>query len=103
MSPAYVPPIEWLMKWYQSQCDGDWEHQNGIRIKTIDNPGWALDVDLSETPYAGQTVPPKLAERTENDWVFVEVKDNLFRARGGPGNLDELIKLFADFVEGGAD
>ena len=27
-----------LQSWYQSQCDGDWEHEFGIRIETLDNP-----------------------------------------------------------------
>jgi hypothetical protein len=100
MSSFDVQPIEWLMAWYRSQCDGDWEHQNGVRIGTIDNPGWSLDVDLAETPHAGRSVPQKLIERSEDDWIFAEVKDDVFRARGGPGNLSEMIKLFAAFVEG---
>jgi hypothetical protein len=88
------------MAWYQSNCDGDWEHQHGIRIGTLDNPGWYLDVNLEDTPKAGSILPSKLIERTENDWVAVEVKDNMFKAHGGPGNLSEMIKLFAAFVEG---
>jgi hypothetical protein len=30
------------MEWYTKQCNGDWEHSYGIRIDTIDNPGWSL-------------------------------------------------------------
>jgi immunity protein 53 of polymorphic toxin system len=95
-----MDPFDWLMSWYQSQCNGDWAHQHGVRIRTIDNPGWSLDVDLAETPYADRTVPQKMIERTEDDWVFVDVKDGCFRARGGPGNLSEMIRIFADFTEG---
>jgi Immunity protein 53 len=29
--------FEWLQKWYQSQCDGDWEHGKGIQIGTLSN------------------------------------------------------------------
>ena len=29
-----------LQKWYKSQCNGDWEHSFGIKIETLDNPGW---------------------------------------------------------------
>ena len=98
MSVFDTQPIELLMRWYQSQCDGDWEHQHGVRMGTIDNPGWRLDVDLADTHHAGRTMRPKLLERAEDDWVFVEVADDVFRARGGPGNLSELIKEFATFV-----
>jgi hypothetical protein len=99
VSSQDVPSIEWLMAWYRTQCDGDWEHQHGVRIGTLDNPGWSLDVDLAETPQAGKWLPQKMTERSEDDWVFVEVKDDVFRARGGPGNLSEMIDLFAAFVE----
>lgn len=98
MSVFDTQPIEGLMRWYQSQCNGDWEHQHGVRMGTIDNPGWWLDVDLADTHHAGRTVRPNLIERSDDDWVFVEVKDDVFRARGGPGNLSEMIKEFALFV-----
>jgi hypothetical protein len=92
-------PLAWLMAWYRSRCDGDWEHQNGIRIGTIDNPGWSLDVDLAETDHAACILPQKLIQRSDDDWVFFEMKESLFRARGGPENLSELIRIFADFIE----
>lgn len=87
------------MAWYRSQCDGDWEHQNGVRIGTLDNPGWSIDVDLAGTRQAGKSLPQKMTERSQDDWIFVEVKDDVFRARGGPGNLLEMLELFAAFLK----
>jgi hypothetical protein len=100
MRSQSVRPIEWLMSWYQSQCDGDWEHQHGVRTGTLDNPGWSLDVDLADTSQTGKSIPQTIIERSEDDWVFLEVKDDEFHARGGPGNLLEMIELFAAFIEG---
>lgn len=34
---------------YLSQCNGDWEHQCGLKIRTLDNPGWSIEIDLAET------------------------------------------------------
>jgi ribosomal protein L37E len=31
-----------LSDWYAAQCDGDWEHEFGIHIGTLDNPGWSV-------------------------------------------------------------
>jgi hypothetical protein len=31
--------FEWLQQWYADHADGEWEHQNGITIATLDNPG----------------------------------------------------------------
>lgn len=94
-----MAPIESLMAWYRSQCNGDWEHQHGVRLETLDNPGWSLDVDLAETEHAGKSLQQKMTQRSEDDWIFVEVKDDLFRARGGPRNLLELFELFVAFLE----
>lgn len=27
-----------LQRWYSSVCDGDWEHQFGVNVSTLDNP-----------------------------------------------------------------
>jgi hypothetical protein len=45
----YADNLEWLQQWYLSHCNEDWEHQYGISIKNIDNPGWHLSVDLVGT------------------------------------------------------
>ena len=92
--------LDFLAEWYRSQCDGDWEHQHGVHIGTIDNPGWSLDVDLVGTSLAEVTIAPKTIERTDENWMFVEVKDGKFRARGGPLNLTELASAFHEFVRG---
>jgi hypothetical protein len=31
--------LDFLHRWYAAQCDGDWEHEFGIRLTTPDNPG----------------------------------------------------------------
>jgi hypothetical protein len=37
------------LAWYKSHCDGDWEHSFGIDIKSMDNPGFWITIDLAET------------------------------------------------------
>jgi len=32
--------MERIQDWYRRQCDGDWEHSYGVKIETLDNPGW---------------------------------------------------------------
>ncbi len=41
--------VEQIQAWYAAQCDGGWEHQYGVSIETLDNPGWCVMVDLSGT------------------------------------------------------
>lgn len=35
--------IDWIKKWYLNHCNGDWEHNYGITIQTIDNPGVSIN------------------------------------------------------------
>jgi hypothetical protein len=41
--------LERLQRWYLGECNGDWEHSYGVRIDTLDNPGWIVTIDLHET------------------------------------------------------
>ncbi len=43
-----------LRKWYESQCNEDWEHQYGVTIGTLDNPGWTVTIDLVNTDLEGR-------------------------------------------------
>lgn len=98
MSKLSGDGLEWLMSWYRAACDGDWEHQYGVRIGTLDNPGWFLEVDLTETPAEHRTLQRSLIERAEDDWYVCETKDGKFVGHGGPGNLKEIIAVFRAFV-----
>jgi hypothetical protein len=88
-----------LEKWYVSQCNGDWEHQWGIDIGTLDNPGWTFKVDLMGTRKQGAALPLTRISRNERDWISYSVQDNRFEAACGPENLSETISLFLQWFE----
>lgn len=90
--------IEWLEEWYLSNCDSDWEHCYGIKIGTLDNPGWTIDIDLTGTEIEQAEFVPLRIERTDNDWIHCSVKDGVFVGRGGPRNLKEILSIFRDWV-----
>ncbi|MEV8403368.1 Imm53 family immunity protein [Streptomyces niveus] len=46
---AFWSRLDWLRNWYAQQCDGEWEHERGVRIATLDNPGWTVSIDLEES------------------------------------------------------
>ena len=83
-----------LQEWYSDQCNGDWEHTYGVKLDTLDNPGWILTIDLAETDLASLSVPRDRCTRSEFDWAQHEVVDGRFVACGGPFNLEELIRRF---------
>jgi hypothetical protein len=91
-----------LEGWYASNCNGDWEHQLGVRIDTLDNPGWSVDIDLAETRLSGKAFDRVRDERTEHDWVHCWIEKDVFKGRGGPENLGEILGLFLRWSAGGA-
>lgn len=88
----------WLQNWYKSQCNGDREHTYGIKITTLDNPGWKITIDLNETPYEILSIDSGLIERDENDWIHYKTENSKFIASGDLDKLDFLIGIFRDIV-----
>lgn len=86
--------LDWLQNWYAQQCDDDWEHEWGVRIATLDNPGWTVEIDLEETDLAGREYPREDVTRGTHDWVWVWAAEDTFHAACGPGNLVEALALF---------
>jgi hypothetical protein len=65
--------IQWLQDWTKSQIDGDWEHELGISISMLDNPGWILRADVSNYgDFLKETKP--LGRDNDVDWIDFEVR-----------------------------
>ncbi|WP_263597259.1 immunity 53 family protein [Metabacillus idriensis] len=62
-----------MQNWYLKQCDGDWEHQFGIRIDTLDNPGWSVKISITDTELLGKTFEKVEIERSSKDWIYCKV------------------------------
>lgn len=85
-----------LTNWYAAQCDGDWEHLYGIRIDTLDNPGWLLEIDITDTPLQEKVLVPVHRGDSEMDesWLFCSVADGQFKAAGGVPDLPDMLEQF---------
>ncbi len=92
-----------LIEWYRSQCDDWWEHQHGIKLDTLDNPGWMLTVDLIGTDLQGKPmielregVSPT-AHPVSPRWIQCSVTDNQFRGACDPSQVARLFNVFNHF------
>jgi hypothetical protein len=83
-----------LQKWFYDRCNGDWEHGGGVKIATLDNPGWSLDVTLRGTDMENRVLRIVKTERSEEDWFWCWTEGATFKARGGARNLEEMIEFF---------
>ena len=92
--------LTWLQEWYLSQCDGEWEDTEGVKIDTLDNPGWAVEISLVDTEWETEPFEKIFVERSEHDWIHCKLEDRRFRGAGGPKNLQEILEVFRSWVSG---
>lgn len=96
--------LESIQQWYQSQCDGDWEHSYGIKIDTLDNPGWSVSVDLEGTELEKIEFTKTEyglgsdAESSGDDWLLCKKEGAQFIGCGGPTKLKEILHIFTDWT-----
>ena len=90
---------EWISNWFRSQCDGDWEHENQIRIYTVSNPGWFVEIDLSDTDLEELELEGDRQDNSDSDWFFYKVSDGKFKGSGDLSKLDLLLSRFQSVVE----
>ncbi len=91
--------LKWIQNWYLQNCDEDWEHCYGVNISTLDNPGWMVDIDLTNTSLENKEFRIVDIERSELDWMYCNVSNNTFHGNGGPSNLEEILTIFQRWVE----
>ena len=92
-------PLRRLEDWYAANSDGDWEHQHGVTIQSLDNPGWSVEIDLEGTRLEDASLHEVRVERSDRDWYRCWVESNVFHGRGGPGNLREMVGAFVQFSQ----
>ena len=91
--------LEGLQRWYESQCDGDWEHTYGIHIGTLDNPGWEVEIDLTDTDLETRSFTPVREDLESSDWIHCRVDDRQFRGYGGVASLERILRTFLDWAQ----
>jgi hypothetical protein len=90
--------IERIQSWYLSNCNGDWEHSYGIEISTLDNPGWKVIIDISDTCLENKLFKNIKVELNETNWVHCYVVDGKFKGYGGVENLEEILSIFFEWL-----
>ena len=92
-------PLDRLQSWYVDQCDGNWEHQYGVKIDTLDNPGWTVKIDLHVTVLYGKPFAEISHNNAEDDWMHCSIIERTFVGNGGSLNLSEILTTFLDWAE----
>ncbi|MGZ3823129.1 MAG: Imm53 family immunity protein, partial [Mucilaginibacter sp.] len=83
--------------WYASNCDRDWEHSFGIKIETLDNPGWAITIDLEATKWEDLKFSENV-ELSEDDWFNIDVKGKRLILNGDSKKLIYLLDRIKEIL-----
>src|SRR5271169_4078865 len=93
-----------LQRWYSFHCNGDWENGGGIKIATVEDAGWSLEVYLNGSSLEDRTFQERsygVGEGTQtsmDEWLTCKVEQKVFKGLGGPGKLEEMIRVFLDWA-----
>lgn len=91
--------ILWLQNWYKQYCNGDWEHNENIKIYTIDNPGWRVVIDLEGTDCEDKYFKSIEEEKNKDDWYHCFLREGKFEGAGGPCNLIDILYVFEEWAQ----
>lgn len=90
--------LDWIQNWFQKNAFDEWEHVYGVKIETLDNPGWLVKIDVRETPLENKPFDA-LSYDGGDDWIFCDVKDCEFNGVGDPQKLKRILEIFRAWAE----
>lgn len=89
--------LEIICNWFSEESNGDWEHENQIKIETTSNPGWSIAIDLRNTSLIFRSDYEE-NQLTDEDWYFYKIEDGKFTASGDIFKLEFLLQKFAEII-----
>ena len=79
--------------------NGDWEHNENVVIRTIDNPGWRVTINFEGTSCENKEFQTKKIENSETDWYHCFIQNGKFEGAGDPDKLIIILESFRSWVE----
>jgi hypothetical protein len=84
--------MDLINKWLIINCNGDWEHEFGVRIISSDVPGWNIELDLSKTCLESTNF--SYSEKKEHSFIEINIIDNVFKAYCSLNYYNRCLSLF---------
>ncbi len=82
--------------WYRQQCNGRWEHHQGMLLEPGEN-SWTLSIDLRGTDAAG-AAPRRMAVcAIDGAWLRCTLTPQRFEGRGA--EVEQLIGVFRRWID----
>jgi hypothetical protein len=95
-------PLPLLQQWFRKQCDGDWdgdwEHSLGIKIETLDNPGWSVRIDVAGTRLEGKPFNRVDERPSEANWIICWLDGTTWSGVGDSSKLNVILLKFLEWA-----
>ena len=91
--------LKQLQDWYAANCNGEWEHTSGVKIESLDNPGWWIKIQLLGTGLERMDFVPLSESVSETDWLDCRVVDGRFEGAGDSAKLEIILGTFLDWAK----
>ncbi len=89
-----------LQAWYAAHTDGVWEHSYGVEISTLDNPGWAVRLDLAGTSHEHAAFPEvRHSDEDASAWYGCRKVGVVLEGHCGPEQLEVVLSCMLDWLE----
>jgi hypothetical protein len=85
-----------LQDWFLSNCDGDWENSSGVKVESLDNPGWMVSLDIFGTPLEGRLLDRVVVDDSEEGWLHCWSDGNSIYAAAAPCRLRDALEIVLD-------
>lgn len=84
-----VELLELLSEWYRDY---------GIKVETLDNPGWIVKTYLDATALGYKPFEIVQFDHGTDDWMHVSKRDAKFKGAGDPSKLHVIFEHFLRFA-----
>lgn len=91
--------ISWIEKWPLENSNQKVNGESNFLIRTLDNPGWKVFVNLKGTELENKPFSIIRINRSEDDWIYCIVQDYEFKSACGPENLIEVLLIFINWCD----
>ena len=74
------------------------EHEHGITIQLLDNPGWDITIDLVNYESLLEDIPYILLEK-DAEWLGCKLNSSYLNIAGDIRKLSVILKMFKEIIE----
>lgn len=89
--------LGWLADWFAAQCNEDWEHEFGVVIQTLDNPGWTIRIGIEESAAEGRLLD--FVDDADSQWVHLKSDGLILQGACHSDAVGAMLRATREFLQ----